>query len=373
MTLRSASRRSGFTLLELLLASMIAAMLLYALYFLMNITLRQTSDARDAIEIDSVARGAFNRMSLDLSAVLGPLPPKSGGNNDSAPDAVSTPTTTTTTPTDPSTAAAPTDGSTTPTTEEPPAKNNPLQAGLIGEEEWFIVYVSRVPDPLSSPAAMLQSTQPGAYLHDLRLICYYLGDNGGLCRQVRPYVTADGVLNATGPDRSTEANDLIVDEVSGVKFEYLSVGADGTPSWQNSWNGGTEGEDTVTPMGPPRAVRVTLKMKFPSGPNHPEIEKSVVHVIPIRTSPGVLTPPLIDPATDTGTAPTDPSGTGTTGTSGTGSTPSGSGSTPTSGTGNTGSAPAGNTGGTPTGGGTTPGGGGGTTPGGGTRPGGGGR
>ena len=69
-------RDRGFTLLELLLASVIAAMLLGALYLSMNMTLEQTQASRDASDVEDLHRGVFNRMTIDLSATLGPLAPK---------------------------------------------------------------------------------------------------------------------------------------------------------------------------------------------------------------------------------------------------------------------------------------------------------
>src|SRR5205823_1651697 len=91
-------RRAGFTLLELMIASLIAILLLSALYFTLNITLRQTQDGRDAVETDNLTRGVFNRMAIDLTGVLGPLPPKSGGNSlAGGGGGGSTPTTNTTT------------------------------------------------------------------------------------------------------------------------------------------------------------------------------------------------------------------------------------------------------------------------------------
>ena len=73
---QSTTRERGFTLLELLLASVIAAMLLGALYLAMNMTLEQTQASRDASDVEDLHRGVVNRMTIDLSATLGPLPPK---------------------------------------------------------------------------------------------------------------------------------------------------------------------------------------------------------------------------------------------------------------------------------------------------------
>ena len=74
--------RGGFTLLELLLASMIAALMLSALYLSLNMSIEQTQASRDAADIEDLQRGVFNRMMIDLSSSLGPLPPKIAGKTE---------------------------------------------------------------------------------------------------------------------------------------------------------------------------------------------------------------------------------------------------------------------------------------------------
>jgi prepilin-type N-terminal cleavage/methylation domain-containing protein len=317
--------RRGFTLLEVLLASMIALLLLGALYFAMDLTLRQTQDARDAVEIDNLSRGVFNRMEHDLSCSLGPLPPKSGGNAnaqaaapaDAAPTTPTTPTTGTGT-TDPAAAPATT---TDPTTTDDPAAvaasaDVPFQAGVIGADKQFSVFVARTPDGANSDP----NVQGRA---DLRRITYWLGANGGLCRQERPWVTADGVRNSVDPDLTYgEENDSIAPEVTDVTFEYF----DGS-GWAGSWDGSILGPDGVTPQGPPRAVRAKLVLTFPAsrGGQQP-IERTVTQVIPIRAAPGTYTPTLLDPYAQ-GTTTEDPATTDPA-TGGTSTTPATTGTAP---------------------------------------------
>ena len=365
--------RPGFTLLEILLASLIAILLMAALYFAMDMTLRQTQESRDGVEVDNLSRGVYTRMSLDFSASLGPLPPKSGGN--SAGATPSTPTT----PTDPtimSTTTPPTTTATTqpattttdpaaaaatpavdPTTGEavvvPQAADVGFQAGIVGTDKQLTVFASRLPSAFTHRAA--GAGQPS----DLVRITYWISQNGGLCRQERPWVTADGVRNSTDPDTSGEDGDTLVQEVSDVTFEYF----DGS-SWLPSWDGSAPSPDGVTPTGPPRAVKVTLSYSMPSTrKGDPPYEHTVVQVIPVRAAPGSFTPEMITPSTDMGTTSSDPATSA--GTSSNMNT-TGSGTTPTqNSTGTT--TPAGGTG-TKTGGGTAPAGGGNTKSGGGTAP-----
>ena len=115
------------------------------------------------------------------------------------------------------------------------AADVPFQAGVIGTDRQFTVFMSRVPESLVNPEAAADPTLilPG----DLRRITYYLASDGsGLCRQERPWVTADGVRNSVDPDYTTEAADLIAPEVRDVTFEYLDAA---TGEYLTEWDGGT--------------------------------------------------------------------------------------------------------------------------------------
>lgn len=331
MKLRS-RRRPGFTLLEVLLASLIAVMLLAGLYFAMDVTLRQTQESRDGVVVDGMARDVFNRVGIDLAATLGPLPPKSGGNSAaSAGGGSGSSTSTTTTTNDPTAAApagtgtaAPASGAATTTTTSggstasatPQAAPPQFQAGVIGEDWYMTAFVSRVPGVLADPRGLSQPPDPNSTSpSDLWRVTYWRRDDGRLCRQVRPWVTADDVSDPTSIDRSNEDGDTLADEITNVTFEYF----DGS-SWASSWDGTTPGPDGVTPTGPPRAVRLTLTFSIPpSRPGGQPLEQTVSQVIPVRTAPGPNTPPLIDPSTDPGTVTPDSSGSGMGGGGGSGS------------------------------------------------------
>ena len=325
------TRRSAFTLLEVLLASLIAILLLAALYFAMDMTLRQTAESRDAVDVDNLSRGVFTRVNIDLSGSLGPLPPKSGGNAASstpAPAAAADPSMTTTA--DPSVAAAtavsvatadptaPTAPMVDPTTGEvaasPQAADLGFQGGVIGTDKQLTVFVSRLPGSLTS-AKGLTETPSSQLPSDLYRITYWLSQNGGLCRQERPWVTADGVRNSADPDLSDEAGDTLVQEATDVTFAYW----DGT-DWQTSWDGTRSSPDGVTPTGPPRAVKVTLTFSIPaSRPGNAALQQTVEQVIPIRTGPGPNTKVMITPSTDPGTTSSgSTAATGTPATTGTG-------------------------------------------------------
>ena len=305
-TIHATRNRRGFTLLELLLALALGVMLLGALYFCMYTTLQQTQAGRDAVDAESTSRAVFNKMTLDLSSVLGPAPPKSGGT-------LATGTTSALTTTTPTTGTTPTDGSSTPTDVSTPtdtstdptatdgsqdatAQNFPFQVGVLGTTTQLTIYASRVPNILSTPG-MLNQTSDAQQSSDLVRIDYWKGANG-LCRQERPWITADQTGNSFAVDTSVEGTSLIAEEVSDVYFQYF----DGT-SWLESW-------DTTSGMSPtpPVAVSVTLTFSRPNPAGGEPITRKVSQTIAIRTAPGATVPELVDPVISSGATTTDTGG-----------------------------------------------------------------
>jgi prepilin-type N-terminal cleavage/methylation domain-containing protein len=267
----SRPRRPGFTLLELLLASAIAVVLMGALYATLDIVLKRAEVNRDQIAASDLSRAIVNRLTADLSASVGLMQPMSG--------ATATASSSSTTGTGSDAAA------TTSTAEE--TGDIPFQAGVIGTDKQVTVFASRLPLSFTDPEAI--STPDVLRPGDLRRVTYYLG--AGLCRQERPWVTADGVRNSAEPDPSTAETDVIAPEVTDATFEYFSGGV-----WNGEWDGSQVGTDGVTLQGPPRAIRVTLQLDYPT-PAGGTRQKTVVHVIPVRAAVGAFVP---EEATTTG-------------------------------------------------------------------------
>jgi prepilin-type N-terminal cleavage/methylation domain-containing protein len=320
-TCRSAPPRGGFTLLEILLAALIAALLLAALYAAMHTTLQQTQVTRDAVEVEDLSRGVFNKMTIDLGGTLAPLPPKSGGNSAASGGTTAAPSTAPAgmTPTDGSVAPAAGTTPTIPTTDPNAAAADPnaaampgatdnatavsadyaFQGGLIGEDKKMVIYATKVPEVFSRYGNAGEQVRP-----DQRQIIYWFEPGRGLYRRERPWVTADGVRNSIEADPEAPDAVLLADEVTD----------DGT----------TPGPDGVTPLGPPRAVKVTLTLQFATGRGEP-LTKTAVQIIPIRAAPGTYTPPLLEAPTDGATGGSTEATAGTTP-----STPSGGSTTPSS-------------------------------------------
>ena len=289
--------RRGYTLLEVLLASAISIMLLGALYVAFDLTLRQTDAGREAVAKGDLSRAIVNRMTIDFTGCIGPMQVKSGGGVPATTTAAATPTAPTATVTADAIAVADTSALTLP--EGTAAADVAFQSGLVGNDKQITLFVSRVPTALVNPElAMAAAASAKTLPPDLRRVTYYLGSGGGLCRQEKPYVTADGVRNSTDPDRSQEADDLISDEVLDMTIEYFDGSA-----WQTEWTGSDLTDDEQSVKGPPRAIRMTLVIQVLGAAQ----SKTIQHVFPVRAAIGLYTPPAPeeDPAAATTTGGTE--------------------------------------------------------------------
>ena len=276
--------RPGYTLLEVLIASAIGVLLLAALYFAFDLTLRSSDAGRTLVAESDLNRAVINRMTLDLSSPLGVLPPMSGGtvggsNSETEGTETTAPATTT-----PSSTTTTTDGAVS-------TAGDPLlafQAGAIGTSEQLILFVSKLPQWLSDREADPNAAIPS----DVRRISYYLHSSGkGLCRQDRQWITADRVGNSTELDRETEDADIIAPEVVALEFGYAS-GTD----YISEWDGTQAALDGTSTTGPPRAIKVTLTFEFKDR-DGATAQKKIVHIFPIRAAVGLIPP---DATTGTG-------------------------------------------------------------------------
>ncbi len=282
----SPRRRPGYTLIEILVASVIGLMLMAALYAAFNMILSDTSVGRDMTAESNLSRGIINRVGLDLGAPVGLLGPKSGGDPGTTTTATDSEATTT------ATTAAATATSTDGTSPVTTGSDIPFQAGIVGTSTQLIVFLSRSPEYLRNRGAALDPTAPAA--SDVVKVIYYLHSSGkGLCRQEQAWVTSDGVWNTTDPDRTTEDADRIAPEVVNVAFEYASGSG-----YTSSWDGSTADASGATNQGPPRAVRMTLTLEF-TLKDGTTTTKDVSHVYPIRAAVGLGGGTYTPPSTDT--------------------------------------------------------------------------
>lgn len=247
-------RRSGFTLLEVVLATSIAVLLMSGFYLAIQMNLDLMQSGRDAVDEGSLVRGLLHQLEADLAPALAPIapPPSSPSATPDANGAAATPMSTTT--------ASPTAA---------------FSIGVKGEGTLLSVYVTQLSRATIAPESTADdgTTSP---VSDIRRITYYLDGERGLVRQEARLVTADNPEDPAASEVES-ASAILAEEVTNLEFRYF----DGT-SWVESWDGAALGEDGKTPLGPPRAVEVTVSIRPPGNGD----AKSYRHVIAFHAAPG---------------------------------------------------------------------------------------
>jgi hypothetical protein len=286
--MRLQPRRGGFTLLEVLLASALAIVLMAALYVALDVQLRMASEGRDAIEQATLTRAIVQRFENDLAGGLGPVAPTpdtsgggrsggSGGGGGGAGGAGAG-----------GTGASGSGSGTTPeegsaVTEMVTATDSiTFQAGVIGETDRLIIYAARV-------ASLARTDESGEVPTpaDARRIMYWLTANG-LARQEVAWVTSEQATNTTDPvpeDGKEEKDYVIAEEVTQLQFEYW----DGS-MWQETWDGRQLGPDGITMKGPPMAIRVRFWLRVPGTEPGEMVDKEFRHTIAVRAAAGPAVP-----------------------------------------------------------------------------------
>jgi prepilin-type N-terminal cleavage/methylation domain-containing protein len=282
----SAGIRRGFTLLEVLLASAIALLLMAGLYVAMEVQLRQAQEARAVVDEATVVRSVVSRISSDLTPCLTPAGGRMQSNSTSGGGAASAATGTGQGGSSSSSSsssgsggagASGSGGSTDTQSQDSVPSNFLFQAGVVGDNKRLTIYVSRVPGA-APPSSDMSADAPTP--SDLWMVVYGIAENGGLTRQETPWLTSDDALNLVDLD-SSDLPKYVIEEVVDIDFEYWDGSA-----WQSSWDGTQLSDDQKTPIGPPMAIAVTLTVRMPSsGRSDQPAEKKCRHVIAIPTAP----------------------------------------------------------------------------------------
>ena len=220
--------RSGFTLLEMVLALSIGLVLMISLYSVLNLQVQQAQTGRLILHEGTLARSILTRMAKDILCNLGPVPPVA-----TAP---------------PSSSGSGTAASGTTSTTTDTSSTFVFNNGVYGTNNVLVLTVSKVPSPGSDPTQQ-------ATVADLRRVSYWLatGESSGLAWQELQQATGND-LSSMPPDVDPSTYRIIAPEVKDVVFQYF----DGT-TWQDSWDGTTLGGPTGDiPVGPPSAISITL-------------------------------------------------------------------------------------------------------------------
>jgi len=340
-TLRT-SRRRAFTILELILALALGALLLAALYSAINIYLGMTGVGRQLISQSAVAQVVFNKFTTDISSQIQPTIPKqssssgsgsgssgsgggsmsgggasgsgsgggsmSGGSSGGSTGGGSKSGGGSSGSGSSGGSGSGSGGSTQMGTGAPGGTpgntlatlygstatnaNSPIfNLGIQGDDSTMTLFVSRFGKPTTAPVDTTDDTVEQPLRSDLRRVYYWCIDSGeqrGLYRQeVKVATSTQALTPVTAPNPGDDGVTLIAPEVRSVTFEYF----DGA-NWQPTWDGTQFGADGQTPLGPPLAIAVTVTVA-PSdkgaGADNTETWKTYRHVVAILTANGVGT------------------------------------------------------------------------------------
>jgi type II secretory pathway pseudopilin PulG len=300
ITLQCRARRGGFTLLEVLLASALAIILMAALYVALDVQLRLAEAGRESIEEATLTRAIIMRIEGDLSSGIGPVAPPidnsaknsakgsgMGGSGAGGAGAAAGAGANATGGGSPNSgtggSGSGTGSDTGAVTEAATTDIIPFTAGVIGTTDQLTIYAARV----AGIGKNVDNSGSGPNPADARRVTYWITDKG-LCRQELPWLTSQQVQNSTDPvmeDGKDEKDYVIAEEVTQLQFEYW----DGS-TWQDTWDGRTLNADGITLLGPPMAIRVHFWLKLPGEEPGQTVEKEFRHTIAIRSAPGPMTP-----------------------------------------------------------------------------------
>jgi len=309
-------RRSAFTLVEVLLAVALSALLLAALYFALALYMDGMQSGRGHIEQAAVVRSLFNRLSDDVASSLTLVDPArfrllaeamaeaeaqggamgaagaaggsgaagssnrstTGSSGQAGGSGVASSAAGTSSGTGTGSSGASGSGASGNSNEaagDPDQMAAPvtnlIPLGVMGDATTLHLYVTKMP----------HEAFRGALTSDLRRVTYWLGQNG-LCRHEEGVVLNPEALTPAIPQVDEQVC-LLAPEVIGVSFRYF----DGVAGWQEAWNSSAVGPDEVTPIGPPRAIEVILTVQPPPRRGLPVPPPLTYrHVIAIATANG---------------------------------------------------------------------------------------
>jgi prepilin-type N-terminal cleavage/methylation domain-containing protein len=338
MTMRQA-QRSGFTLLEVILAAAIGVLLMAALYSAFHMQLRLLSAGRDAVDESVLARSVLTRIGNDISSSLPAFvaPPyksaASGGSGggtgsgtggsgsgsgsatggssgtggtgatggSSGSGSSSSSSSTTGTSTGSSLNATTNSGNLNNLSATSAAVGSTsivFNLGVQGDNNHLTLFVCRWPrEVVNLPQGTVQPV-----VGDVRRITYWLaggsGSGSGLARQEVKVSTSDDALTGQAQGSGDEASMVIAEEVMSLQFRYF----DGV-NWQDTWDGtmagNTSGNNNTgmansNMIGPPVAIEIKISLTPPGkkpgtvDPNDPTV-RSYRHVVALPTANFPLT------------------------------------------------------------------------------------
>jgi type II secretory pathway pseudopilin PulG len=316
--MKTMSVRPAFTLLEMVLATSIAVLLLAALYVALDLQLSRASDARSLVEQNTLVRSVITVISNDVAPGVAIVDPgrfqgssgsgsgSGGSGTGSSMNGTGTGGTTSSPSTSGTTGASGTTGTSSSSTSSSSTSSSSGMVYLftiVGGSDRFSIFITRMP-PNQDPNA-LPGTTPGA--SDVRVVNYWVEPGVGLCRQEILQATSDDAQNPSF-DASDPSTTHLAAEVTSMQVQYFD-GSD----LQDSWDGTQVGSDYMTPLGPPMALVLTLEITpRNTDPNAENKAKTYRHVISIPGASGSTVSTL---STSSSSSSTGSSSTGSSSTS----------------------------------------------------------
>lgn len=310
-------KRSGFTLLEALLATVISLLLLGGLYVVVDLQVNSTQNSREAIAQATLARALMDRIARDMLAsitIKDPGPFRSGqlsypidegstetdGTSSSGTSGTGSSGTGSSGTSGSGTSGTGTSGSGTggsssggssgasggagsgsggssssgsgssgasgssgsQASSQPDAEKMLFLPGIVGVANQVTAFQSVALPKAGSAISANQGATPGAATVPcgIKRVSYWVVGEGdqsqGLARYEASNVSNPNTINPTV--LPNEVDDYIIaPEVRSMKISY----SDGTQGyWADTWDSRTLSYDSSTPQGPPRAIKIELEM-----------------------------------------------------------------------------------------------------------------
>ena len=295
--------RSGFTLIELLLSVAVCMILLGGLYFAVDIQVRSTRTGREVVDEAMVARAVLDLIARDIessitlnhpfkfrkgSATFGSITSSSSDTSGTSTDssAASGSSGSSSTPASGSTGSRGSTDSSSTDSQESASGSVYLPPGVVGFPDSLNIYC-RKSAVIDAKASLGAPVGQG----DLRRICYYMARLGtpeeALVRyEVMQPLTPQGLDIGLMPQ--DDLAPVVAEEVRAVRF-FFHAGPGG--SWVEQWDSRSMDYDDLTPLGPPRAVRVEIDIEMTPRPGFDPVTHtySRVVVIPVGNVPSIQT------------------------------------------------------------------------------------
>jgi prepilin-type N-terminal cleavage/methylation domain-containing protein len=291
--------RRGFTLLEVLAALALSALLIAAVYSGLDMYYRFSTAGRDEVERAQVTRAVLHRIERDLRAVIYQAPQDAASSGAASSGATSGTSGSSTSSSTSSTTSSGTGGSTTTSANgstTTASGSTPVAAtseesgvsagsGLFGDATTIMLHISQPNRELASVTDGNAATQAS----DLRTVSYFVAGKGA--GQLQSMVKIQGLARLQGDrlalnlaDQQTNlsllaaSTESLAPEITSITFRYY----DGF-NWRFDWDSSTFG-------GVPKAIEITIEMNPPEPGTREKLFKSAEMAAPVKSTVVVVMP-----------------------------------------------------------------------------------